>query len=109
MSRRPSLTIKEAAFAIGISYSKAYRMVQSGELVRGATGLCPDRVRAMAAVASRSDEELALRYQAIDLMLQGRLTPPPPPTRWAMPQPITDLPTMLASRLVDRALGGGLA
>lgn len=105
MSHRSSLTIKEAAFAIGISYSKAYRMVQSGVLVRGATGLCPDGVRTVAAAVACSEEELALRYQAIDLMLQGRLESPRPATRWAVPPPIMDLPQILAFRLIQRAAG----
>jgi hypothetical protein len=98
MTRRTGLKVREAAFVIGVGYMRAHRMAASGELERGATGICPRSVL-RAAERLSSPGELPLRRQALELLLQGRIDLPKPNGRYGPPLPIVRLPDLLVPRV----------
>ena len=79
----------------GLSEMQVRRLIASGRLRRGATGVCIESLRAYVSAEARAGE-VGLRLQAIELLLAGRIAVPRPPAgRWGRPAPITLLPALL--------------
>jgi hypothetical protein len=97
MVRKSSLKTREAAFVLSKSYTQVRRMTNARVLDTNVAGICPESVRAFIRHSRLSVAETSLRLQALDLILQRRIAVPlPPGGRWGQPQPITDLPLLLA-------------